>query len=201
MSRRTKILHDFVISHVLAALEPLSDRFVFYGGTALSRTILNGLRLSEDIDLLATEPRAETARPIDAALSRLQRGLGTVSADLRSVMSEAVTDRLIEANPCTVTSAVGKPSPVHRTEALSMPELRAYYDALDEDHRLPLMLAALRGLRSGEVCALRLKDVNPVTGAITVRQGIYRASPEVDHLRPQDRPRHPDRLRTGEPVA
>jgi len=57
-----------------------------------------------------------------------------------------------------------------------MPELRAYYDALDEDHRLPLMLAALCGLRSGEVRALRLKDVNPVTSAITVRQGIYRVA-------------------------
>lgn len=95
---------------------------------------------------------------------------------LRSVMSEAVTERLVESNPCTVRGAAGKPAPVHRAEALSMPELRAYYDALDEDHRLPLMLAALCGLRSGEVRALRLKDVNPVTGAITVRQGIYRVA-------------------------
>jgi integrase len=35
---------------------------------------------------------------------------------------------------------------------------------------------ALCGLRSGEVRALRLKDVNPITGAITVRQGIYRVA-------------------------
>ena len=55
-------------------------------------------------------------------------------------MSEAVTERLIEANPCTVRGAAGKPSPIHRAEALSMPELRAYYEALDRDrrpHRFP----------------------------------------------------------------
>lgn len=59
---RGQIEHDFVISHVLNALAPHADRFVFYGGTALSRTILNGLRLSEDVDLLSIGPRADTNR-------------------------------------------------------------------------------------------------------------------------------------------
>lgn len=81
---RDQILHDFVISHVLSVLEPLADRFVFYGGTALSRTILDGLRLSEDIDMLSVGPRAETARLIDQAVTQgLQRGFGRVTAELR----------------------------------------------------------------------------------------------------------------------
>lgn len=50
---RDQIELDFVISHVLAVLAGLRDRFIFYGGTALSRTILDGLRLSEDIDMLS----------------------------------------------------------------------------------------------------------------------------------------------------
>ena len=48
-----QIRHDFAISRVLEELSHHSDLFAFYGGTSLSRTILNGLRLSEDIDLLA----------------------------------------------------------------------------------------------------------------------------------------------------
>ncbi|MDR0284088.1 MAG: hypothetical protein LBI33_04260 [Propionibacteriaceae bacterium] len=36
--------HDYAISHVLRALSRHSDWFVFYGGTALSRTILDGCR-------------------------------------------------------------------------------------------------------------------------------------------------------------
>lgn len=81
---RDQILHDFVISHVLSVLEPLADRFVFYGGTALSRTILDGLRLSEDIDMLSIGPRAEAAHLIDQAVTQgLQRGFGRVTAELR----------------------------------------------------------------------------------------------------------------------
>lgn len=44
---RDQVEHDFVISHVLSALSAHSDQFVFHGGTALSRTFLDGLRLSD----------------------------------------------------------------------------------------------------------------------------------------------------------
>lgn len=79
---RGQIEHDFVISHVLDALAPHADQFVFYGGTALSRTILDGLRLSEDIDLLSVGPRKDVAAIIDSALrSALERGFGIIEAD------------------------------------------------------------------------------------------------------------------------
>lgn len=88
---RAQIEHDFVLSHVLAVLAPHADRFVFHGGTALSRTILEGLRLSEDIDLLSVGPRAEVAPVLDEAIrAGLQRGLGTVNAT--PWLSEARTD-------------------------------------------------------------------------------------------------------------
>lgn len=79
---RDQIEHDFVISHVLDALAPHAEEFVFYGGTALSRTILDGLRLSEDIDLLSVEPRKGVAAIIDNALrSGLERNFGVIEAD------------------------------------------------------------------------------------------------------------------------
>lgn len=78
---RAQIEHDFVISHVLAALAPHAERFVFFGGTALSRTILDGLRLSEDIDLLSVGPRSTVATELDGAIrSGLERGFGEVTA-------------------------------------------------------------------------------------------------------------------------
>lgn len=78
---RDQIEHDFVISHVLAALAANADQFVFYGGTALSRTFLDGLRLSEDIDLLSVGPRRATAVLLDDAIrTGLERGFGRVSA-------------------------------------------------------------------------------------------------------------------------
>lgn len=65
-----QVEHDFAVSHILHAISPLSDKFVFYGGTALSRTHLAGLRLSEDIDLLAISARSNTAALIDLAIVR-----------------------------------------------------------------------------------------------------------------------------------
>jgi predicted nucleotidyltransferase component of viral defense system len=54
----TQIIRDHLISHVLAAIADWSDRdrVTFFGGTALCRTWLPDLRLSEDIDLLIDSP-------------------------------------------------------------------------------------------------------------------------------------------------
>lgn len=79
---RDQVQHDFVISHLLEVLAPHADHFVFFGGTALSRTHLEGLRLSEDIDLLSFGPRAPVARLLDAAIrDGLERGFGRIEAD------------------------------------------------------------------------------------------------------------------------
>ncbi len=55
-----QIVRDHLISHVLAALAqlpaPTRDTVTFFGGTALCRTWLPDLRLSEDIDLLVETP-------------------------------------------------------------------------------------------------------------------------------------------------
>lgn len=92
---RSQIEHDFVISHVLAVLAAHRHLFVFHGGTALSRTFLNGLRLSEDIDLLATTGRAQAAATLDAALRRgLQRGFGSISA------TPSLTGASRDTQPC-----------------------------------------------------------------------------------------------------
>lgn len=76
-----QVRRDHVISHVLAALAALPDGTItFFGGTALSRTHLPDLRLSEDLDLLAMADRAVTADLIEATVRRaLRRPLGMVT--------------------------------------------------------------------------------------------------------------------------
>lgn len=77
-----QIRHDFVISHLLAAVAKCGDKVVFYGGTALSRTFLPDLRLSEDIDLLSVGPRRSVAPLLDEVIrSSLESGFGPVTAD------------------------------------------------------------------------------------------------------------------------
>ncbi|WP_084595444.1 MULTISPECIES: nucleotidyl transferase AbiEii/AbiGii toxin family protein [Microbacterium] len=74
-----QVRRDHVISHALAALSRIeSDRLLFFGGTALARTYLPDLRLSEDIDLIALSPRPVLARDIqDVLISALGRVVGT----------------------------------------------------------------------------------------------------------------------------
>ena len=64
-----QIDHDFVISHLLVAISSHADKVIFYGGTALSRTVLPDLRLSEDVDLLSIG-----ARPVGTALTAMMDG-------------------------------------------------------------------------------------------------------------------------------
>lgn len=73
-----QVRRDHVISHALAALSTIdSDSVVFIGGTALSRTHLTELRLSEDIDLIVRGSRTEVARETqDALVTSLGRALG-----------------------------------------------------------------------------------------------------------------------------
>jgi len=73
-----QVRRDHLISHVLAAIGSVSG-IVFYGGTALTRTMLPDLRLSEDIDLMTDRPRSEVARELVAAIDAgLARSFGEV---------------------------------------------------------------------------------------------------------------------------
>lgn len=77
-----QVERDHLISHVLAALarSDVADRLTFFGGTALSRTLLPLLRLSEDIDLIVAGSRSEAALALTAAIWRsLARTHGRVT--------------------------------------------------------------------------------------------------------------------------
>jgi predicted nucleotidyltransferase component of viral defense system len=69
-----QIHHDHFVSHLLAAVpEHLRLRSLFYGGTALTRTHLDGTRLSEDIDLLVPDVPASTIDIQRALTTHLER--------------------------------------------------------------------------------------------------------------------------------
>lgn len=69
----SQVRRDHLISHALAALtdSPADGRVTFFGGTALCRTWLPDLRLSEDIDLLVDS--SDTGSQIREHTSRVLR--------------------------------------------------------------------------------------------------------------------------------
>lgn len=76
----TQIIRDHLISHVLATIGdwPNAKEVTFFGGTALCRTWLPDLRLSEDIDLLLAAPsvgealRQHTSRRLRSEFANLE---------------------------------------------------------------------------------------------------------------------------------
>lgn len=74
---------DHLVSHALAAISHTvsTDDLTFFGGTALARTHLPGVRLSEDIDLIVTGHRAEVAAGIERSARHLRRTHGAVEFD------------------------------------------------------------------------------------------------------------------------
>ncbi|WP_417561820.1 nucleotidyl transferase AbiEii/AbiGii toxin family protein [Microbacterium sp.] len=76
-----QVVRDHAISHALAAIAGLgTEAVVFFGGTALSRTLLTDVRLSEDIDLIACGDRREIGDLIEGAISRgFKTTLGAVT--------------------------------------------------------------------------------------------------------------------------
>lgn len=89
-----QVQRDHAISHLLAALaRGAADHVVFFGGTALSRTHLVDLRLSEDVDLIAVGNRTDAARAVMRALDTgpVRRELGRITwrPDLRLARGSA----------------------------------------------------------------------------------------------------------------
>ena len=81
-----QVRRDHAVSHILSALSrsEAAAHFTFYGGTALSRTLLPRLRLSEDIDLIADTDRTTTAQTIEHAIeTHLARTHGEVTWEPR----------------------------------------------------------------------------------------------------------------------
>lgn len=102
---------------------------------------------------------------------------------IHSIMADAADERLIPANPVRIKGA-GKPAPKRRGIALTMSELLAYLDAITPgprndpqytlDRRMALMVAAWCSLRSGEVRALRRRDVAGDGSVVRIEQAVTR---------------------------
>lgn len=92
---------------------------------------------------------------------------------LKSILKDAVEDGLIATNPCRV-KAGGQKSRAREIEVLRVQQLTSYLAAVPEARRVPLLLAGWCGLRSGEVRALRVRDLDLDAGVVRVRQAVVR---------------------------
>jgi integrase len=101
------------------------------------------------------------------------RSVQIIHSTLRSMLSEAMREELIERNVVTVV----RPPSVERVEVQPWStEEASRFLAAGADHRLHALFAVgvALGLRKGELLALRWDDVDLEGGVLNVRQNVQR---------------------------
>lgn len=87
-----------------------------------------------------------------------------VHSRLRQILGDAVHDGVLGRNPCSrrTSPPMGKPKPYVATTE----QVWALHDAMPDHMRAAVLLGAFAGLRVGEVCGLRVADVDFIRGII-----------------------------------
>ncbi len=89
---------------------------------------------------------------------------------LRSVLNMAVDDEAIDKNPCKVPGA--GTTPVKERTIATPAQVAALIQATTPRYQAAVALAAWCGLRRGEICALRVGDVDLDAGTVKVTRTL-----------------------------
>jgi integrase len=90
---------------------------------------------------------------------------------LRTILNTAVTDGKLAANPCTIRGA-GSARRQITIHPASLDELAKLVDAMPEQYRAMVLLAAWCALRFGELTELRRHDIDLEEGVVRIRRGV-----------------------------
>jgi len=85
---------------------------------------------------------------------------------------------VLPSNPARIRGA-GTAHRKHDVDPLSIAELAALTEAMPEQRRLMVLLAAWCALRFGELAELRRRDIDLTTGTVKIRRGVVRTSEGV----------------------
>lgn len=91
-----------------------------------------------------------------------------IFANLSTVLTAAVDDRLIPENPCRSSSVRAPRADARRIVPWSREQVLAVRSALPEQYRLMVDLAGGCGMRQGEVLGLAIDDVDSIDGLVHV---------------------------------
>jgi len=105
--------------------------------------------------------------------ARVQTNAGAARAAkayrvLRAMLNTAVDDGLLARNPCRVKGA-GEETPAERP-FISGDDLRTLLEKMPEQLRASVVLAAVAGLRLGELLALRRRDIDLERLTVTISE-------------------------------
>lgn len=110
----------------------------------------------------------------DGAPTRKKQAYGL----LKAILTTAVTDGLIDSNPCTLVVKAPKRREI---ELLTTSQLWAVYDEMNGHYRAAVLVLSLCGLRFGECIELRRKDIRDDGSVMTlmIRRAAVKVGPEM----------------------
>lgn len=146
------------------------------------RKIVNGVLIPK---LGPTPLLSITRKSVRDALSDMEasnKRLANVQSCLRSALSDAVDDELIETNPLAgwTYSVKEKPKAADDIDPFSPEEQRALLAAAVGQYRNFLQFAIWTGLRTSELVALEWGDVDWLRGEVRVSRGLTMAAKEAE---------------------
>lgn len=83
---------------------------------------------------------------------------------LSQMLTDAIHDNLLGRNPCS--KRIAPPRGGQKVYVASTEQVWAFHDAMPEHLRAAVLLGAFAGLRVGEVCGLRVSDVDFMRGVV-----------------------------------
>ncbi len=124
---------------------------------------------------------AITAPEVDAWYRSLDAKTPTYRAHayslLRTILG-SVDPAVLAVNPARIRGA-GSTTRRHQIEPLTLDELAVLVDAMPENRRLMVLLAAWCALRFGELAELRRGDIDVKNGVVRIRRGVVRTAEGV----------------------
>jgi integrase len=158
--------------------EPLKDRTAEMYRMMLDTQILPVLGDKPVASITADDVRAWHAATLVGRPAFRARCYGL----LRTILATAVTDGKLAVNPCTIRGA-GSARRQVTIEPATLDELAKLVDAMPEQYRVMVLLAAWCAMRYGELTELRRKDIDLEEGVVRIRRGVvYIRQPGPSHF-------------------
>lgn len=97
---------------------------------------------------------------------------------LKTIFATAITDELIDANPCRIRGA-GSAKRVHKVKPASVTEIETITAKMPARLQLAVTCASWLAMRLGEILELRRRDVDLDAGEVRIRRALVRVGGQL----------------------
>jgi integrase len=98
---------------------------------------------------------------------------------LKTILATAITDELIDANPCRIRGAGSSKRAVHKVTPASVIEIETITAKMPDRLQLAVTCASWLAMRLGEILELRRGDVDPDAGVVRIRRAVVRVGGQL----------------------